>query len=204
VLGLQLAGASALGVVFAAGAVPFGRDGAVVAMMLVTLPLSTLRLPQTIVLERDLRFRTIATVDVIELLAQYVFALATLAAGAGVWGLAGSVVVRGLAGAVAMVRLSPLGWVRPRGAWAEVRPLLRFGVRFQAAIGVGVARDQVLNAGIAAIGGLGTLGVWALAFRVMQVPLLLFTTLYRVSYPAMAKLLAADGIPVRRSSAARG
>ena len=85
-----------------------------------------------------------------------------------------------------------------------MRPLLRFGVRFQAAIGVGVARDQVLNAGIAAIGGLGTLGVWALAFRVMQVPLLLFTTLYRVSYPAMAKLLAADGIPVRRSSAARG
>jgi O-antigen/teichoic acid export membrane protein len=195
VFGIQLAIASALAVIFALAAIPFGRNGAVVALMLATLPLSTLRLPQAIALERELSFRTIATVDVVELLAQYTFALAAVAAGAGVWGLAGAVVVRGVAGAVAMVRLSDLGWVRPRLAWSETRPLLGFGARFQAAAGVGVARDQALNAGIAAIGGISTLGVWALAFRVMQVPLLLYSTLYRVSYPAMAKLLAAGRDP---------
>jgi O-antigen/teichoic acid export membrane protein len=195
VFGIQLAIASALAVVFALAAIPFGRSGAVVALMLATLPLSTLRLPQAIALERELSFRTIATVDVIELLAQYTFALAAVAAGAGVWGLAAAVVVRGVAGAIAMVRLSDLGWVRPRLAWRETRPLLGFGARFQAAAGVGVARDQALNAGIAAIGGISTLGVWALAFRVMQVPLMLYSTLYRVSYPAMAKLLAAGRDP---------
>ncbi len=195
VLGIQLAAASALAVLFALATIPFGRDGAVVALMLATLPLSTLRLPQGIALERELSFRTIATVDVVELLAQYTWALATVAAGAGVWGLASAVVVRGVAGAIAMVRLSEIGWVRPRLAWAEVRPLLGFGARFQAVAGVGVARDQALNAGIAAIAGISTLGVWALAFRVMQVPLLLFTTLYRVSYPAMARLLAAGRDP---------
>ena len=202
VLGVQLAAAAALAAIFALAALPFGRDGAVVALMLATLPLSTLRLPQSIALERELRFRTIATVDVVELLAQYAWALATVAAGAGVWGLASAVVVRGIAGAVAMVRLSELGWVRPRLSWREVRPLVAFGARFQAAAGVSVARDQLLNAGIAAIAGLGTLGVWALAFRVMQVPLLLFTTLYRVSYPAMAKLLAAGRDP--RAAIERG
>jgi O-antigen/teichoic acid export membrane protein len=195
VFGIQLAMASALAVVFALGAIPFGRNGAVVALMLATLPLSTLRLPQAIALERELSFRTIATVDVIELLAQYTFALAAVAAGAGVWGLAAAVVVRGVAGAIAMVRLSDLGWVRPRLAWSETRPLLGFGARFQAAAGIGVARDQALNAGIAAIAGISTLGVWALAFRVMQVPLMLYSTLYRVSYPAMAKLLAAGRDP---------
>jgi polysaccharide transporter, PST family len=195
VLGIQLVAATALAAVFALAAVPFGRDGAVVALMLVTLPLSTLRLPQGIALERDLSFRTIATVDVVELLAQYVWALGAVAAGAGVWGLASAVVVRGVAGAVAMVRLSDMGWVRPRLSWRDVRPLVGFGARFQAAAGVGVARDQALNAGIAAIAGIATLGVWALAFRVMQVPLMLFTTLYRVSYPAMAKLLAAGRDP---------
>lgn len=195
VLGVQLAIATGLAVAFALAAAPFGRDGAVVALMLATLPLATLRLPQGIELERELSFRTIATVDVVELLAHYAWALTAVALGAGVWGLASAVVVRGLAGAVAMVRLSPLGWVRPRLAWREVRPLMGFGARFQAAAGVSVARDQLLNAGIAAIAGISTLGVWALAFRVMQVPLLLFTTLYRVSYPAMAKLLAAGRDP---------
>jgi O-antigen/teichoic acid export membrane protein len=195
VFGIQLAAATALAAAFALAAIPFGRNGAVVALMLATLPLSTLRIPQAIALERELSFRTIATVDVIELLAQYTFALAAVAAGAGVWGLAASVVVRGIAGAIAMVLLSDLGWVRPRLAWTQARPLLGFGVRFQAVAGVGIARDQALNAGIAAIAGIATLGVWALAFRVMQVPLMLFTTLYRVSYPAMAKLLAAGRDP---------
>ena len=194
-MGVQLAAATALAAVFAAGAIPFGRGGAIVALILVSLPFSTLRVPQAIVLERELSFRTIATVDVIELLAQYIWAVGTVALGAGVWGLASAVVVRALAGSVAMIRLGPLGLLRPRLGWSEVRPLLGFGVRFQAAAGVGVARDQVLNAGIAAIGGISTLGVWALAFRFMQVPLLLFTTLYRVSYPAMAKLLAAGRDP---------
>jgi O-antigen/teichoic acid export membrane protein len=195
VLGVQLAAATALAVVFAAAAVPFGRGGTVVALILVALPLSTLRLPQALVLERELSFRTIAQVDVIELLVQYAWALALVAAGAGVWGLASAIVARSLVGSVAMMRLAPLGVVRPRWDWGAVRPLLGFGARFQAAAGVGVARDQALNAGIALVAGVGTLGVWSLAFRVMQVPLLLFTTLYRVSYPAMAKLLAAGRDP---------
>jgi polysaccharide transporter, PST family len=195
VLGVQLAAATGLAVVFAAAAVPFGRGGAVVALILASLPLSTLRVAQAILLERELSFRAIATVDVIELLAQYAWAVTAVALGAGVWGLASAIVVRGLSGSVAMMRLGPLGLLRPRLRWREVRPLIGFGVRFQAAGGVGLARDQALNAGIAAIGGISLLGVWALAFRFMQVPLLLFSTLYRVSYPAMAKLLAAGRDP---------
>jgi O-antigen/teichoic acid export membrane protein len=167
----------------------------VVAVIVAVMPLATLRAGQAIVLERELSFRTIATVDVIELLAQYTWSITTVALGAGVWGLASSIPLRGLVGSVAMLRLGPLGLVRPRLSWREVRPLVGFGVRFQAAGGVGIARDQALNGGIAAIGGISTLGVWALAFRFMQVPLLLFSTLYRVSYPAMAKLLAAGRDP---------
>lgn len=202
VFGIQLAASTAFAVVFALGAIPFGRGGEIVALILVSLPFSTLRLPGVIVLERDLKFRTVATVDVIELMAQYVWAVGTVALGAGVWGLASAVVVRSLAGSVAMLRLGPLGLLRPRLHWSEVRPLLGFGVRFQAAATVGIARDQALNAGIAAISGVSALGIWALAFRFMQVPLLLFTTLYRVSYPAMAKLLEAGRDP--RAAIERG
>jgi O-antigen/teichoic acid export membrane protein len=48
-----------------------------------------------------------------------------------------------------------------------------------------------LNASIAAVANVSTLGLWSLAQRVMQVPYLLFNTLWRVSYPAMSKVLAA-------------
>jgi O-antigen/teichoic acid export membrane protein len=195
VFGIQVVAATAFAVVFAAAAIPFGRGGEIVALILASLPFTTFRLPGVIVLERELSFRTVATVDVVELLAQYVWAVGTVALGAGVWGLASAVVMRSVAGSVAMLRLGPLGLMRPRLDWAVVRPLLGFGVRFQAASTVGIARDQILNAGIAAISGVATLGIWALAFRFMQVPLLLFTTLYRVSYPAMAKLLAAGRDP---------
>jgi O-antigen/teichoic acid export membrane protein len=46
--------------------------------------------------------------------------------------------------------------------------------------------------GIAAIGGLGVLGLWTLANRVMQVPQLLFGSLKRIFYPTIARLLDTD------------
>src|SRR5204862_54649 len=84
----------------------------------------------------------------------------------------------------------PAGVVRPRLGWRRVRPLLGFGVRFQAASATGLIQEQGLNAGIAAIGSVATLGLWSLAKRLMDVPFLLFDALWRVSYPTMAQLVA--------------
>jgi O-antigen/teichoic acid export membrane protein len=41
------------------------------------------------------------------------------------------------------------------------------------------------------VAGVAVLGLWALAWRLAQLPFLLFSTLWRVSFPAAAKLLAA-------------
>ena len=65
---------------------------------------------------------------------------------------------------------------------------MAFGVLFQARGLVALARDEGLNIGIVAIGGLSTLGMWALASRVMQIPFWVFSALWRVSYPAIARL----------------
>jgi O-antigen/teichoic acid export membrane protein len=86
----------------------------------------------------------------------------------------------------------PLGPVLPRWSWQEVRPLLGFGAKLQAGSLIAVGREQLLNVGVGAVAGLGTLGVWALAWRVMQVPALLFQTVGRVAFPAMSRLLGAD------------
>jgi O-antigen/teichoic acid export membrane protein len=149
-------------------------------------------------MERDLSYRVIARAEVIEAIVGYTWAIATVAIGWGVWGLASAAPVRVIAGSAAMVGFGSVGYVRPRLDWGLVRPLVGFGLRFQAINAVVAGRDQGLNAGIAAVGGLPTLGLWSFAFRIMQVPLMLFLSLVRISYPAMARLLDAkeDAGPV--------
>ncbi|MEA2438664.1 MAG: hypothetical protein QOH76_88 [Thermoleophilaceae bacterium] len=193
--GVQLAAAGGLAVVVAAAAAPFGRDGFVVAVMAATLPITVLRTPTVIVLERTLEYRVIATVDVIEAVAFYGWAVTTVALGMGVWGMATGMAVRALAGTGAMAILGPLGLVRPRWDWAAVRPFMGFGVKVQAANLVLLVRDQGMNIAVATIAGVATLGVWNLAWRVLQVPYVLFATVGRVAYPAMSRLLAADEDP---------
>jgi O-antigen/teichoic acid export membrane protein len=76
-----------------------------------------------------------------------------------------------------------------------VRPLIAFGARFQAIGILNVVRDQGLNFGLAGAGGLTVLGLWSLAFRLLQVPGWLCESFYRVSYPAMARLSETEEEP---------
>jgi O-antigen/teichoic acid export membrane protein len=133
--------------------------------------------------------------DIVEALVFYVTALGAVAAGLGVWGLAGAVVVRALAGSATVLSKGPLGLLLPRWSWARVRPLLGFGVKLQAVGLISAGREQLLNVGVGAVAGLGTLGVWTLAWRVMQIPQLLFQTVGRVAFPTMSRLLASDTDP---------
>jgi hypothetical protein len=52
-----------------------------------------------------------------------------------------------------------------------------------------------VNAVTAVVGGLGVLGLWTLASRLIQVPILAFTSLYTVGFPAMSNLLAGGEDP---------
>jgi O-antigen/teichoic acid export membrane protein len=74
--------------------------------------------------------------------------------------------------------------------WRGYGELVRFGLRFQAGWLTLVLREQTLNVVVAAVAGVAVLGLWTLANRLLQVPLLVFGSLYVVGYPAMANLLA--------------
>jgi O-antigen/teichoic acid export membrane protein len=121
--------------------------------------------------------------------------VATVALGLGVWGLASAVVVRALFGTGTMLIAGPLGLVRPRWSFDLVRPMLGFGARFQATSLLQVARDYGVNVVVAAVAGLTTVGIWNLAWRVLQVPNLLFLTLGRVAFPAISRLVGAGRDP---------
>jgi O-antigen/teichoic acid export membrane protein len=198
VSGVQLSVTVLLALAAAAVAVPVGREGWVVATMVASLPIAMLKVPSVILLERDVDYRVIARVDLTEAGAFYVWAVTTVVLGAGVWGFASAVVVRALVGAATMIRIGPAGFVMPRWSWRVVRPLLPFAAKFQGSVVVGIVRDQALNLGIAAIAGVTALGVWNLAWRVLQIPFMVFGNIGRVSFPAMSRLLEAgqDARPV--------
>lgn len=193
--GAQLAVTGGLALACAAVALPFGRDGAVVAVMVATLPITILRAPSVIVLERGLRFRPIATVDVVEAISFYVVAVTAVALGAGLWGVAGAMVVRAVGGTALMSVIGGVGLVGPRWSWSDVRPLLGFGAKVQAVVVVAIVREQGLNVMVAAIAGVAALGVWNLAWRVLQLPFTLFAAVGRIAYPGMSRLLAAGEDP---------
>jgi O-antigen/teichoic acid export membrane protein len=191
VLGFQLVLMVGFAVVVGAIGLSLGTMGAVAALMTVTLPLDALRVPAAILAERELRYRPIVVAQVTEMVAYYAWAISAAALGVGVWAIASAAVVRALIGSVTLVAAVPEGIVRPRLSLRRLRRLFGFGARFQAVGAVNLLRDQGLNAAVATIAGVTALGLWSLAFRLIQGIIMLFETLWRVSFPAMARLLGA-------------
>lgn len=192
-LAFQLALTVLLALAVSLALLPFGEIGQVTALMLITLPFTAIRSPGTIILERQLNYKPLALIEVVETIAYYAWAIVTVRIGWGVWGLASATIVRALVGSVAFLAMVPAARLLPIPSWTRVRVLLGFGFRYQA-VGVTILlRDQGINAVVAAVAGVSALGVWSIALRILQVPLLFLASLWRVSFPGMARLVAAKG-----------
>jgi O-antigen/teichoic acid export membrane protein len=187
---LQLALTVGLVVATAVIAAPFGTIGWVTALMVSSTPVVALQVPGKILLERSLSYRPLAFLEVSQVLTYHMWAIGLVVAGFGVWGLATATIARAAAGSLIMARVSPVGLVRPGFSWRRIRPLMAFGVRFQAASAMWLVRDQGMNASIAAVASVSTLGLWSLARRLMEIPFLLFDSVWRVSFPTMSRLVA--------------
>lgn len=191
---LQLGVSSIVALLAAATAGLVGGTAWVIAAMACAMPIVAFQFPGRITLERALSYRPLAIVEVAQILIYYAAAIGLVAAGLGVWGVAVATLVRAVVATTIMTRVSPVGLVGPRFAWTRVRPLIGFGLRFQAVTATWLLREQLMNALIAVIAGVPTLGLWRLAGRLMEVPYLLLQTLWRVSFPAMSQLVAARAV----------
>jgi O-antigen/teichoic acid export membrane protein len=185
---VQIAAACAIATAAALSALPFGSAALLTAVMVASLPIAALQTPAAIMFERSLSYGPLALVTIVETLSYFIWAIGLVALGAGAWGLATATVVRAICGTTTMFLVSPIKLVLPRWNLGPVRPLLRFGLKYQAAMLAGFVRDHGVNVGTAAIAGVAGLGLWSLAGRIMQVPAILFESLWSVSYPAMARL----------------
>jgi O-antigen/teichoic acid export membrane protein len=171
---------------------PFGLIGQVTTVIVASLPLGAFRAGSYILYERRLDYRPMAVVEVVETTVYYVWAIVTILVGWGVWGLATAAVVRALVGTTLLFVWLPEGRVAPVPSWTRVRALLGFGFRYQAVGLLGMVRDQGVNIVVAAFGGVAVLGLWSVAWRILQIPYSFFVALWRVSFPGMSRLVAAE------------
>lgn len=188
--GIQLTIAFALCLPAAAVALGFGRTGAITAVMILSLPIATLQTPGRVTLSRTMRYDRQLVADTGSQVISQAATVAAVVLGAGVWGLAAGAVLKAIIATVLIATLS-IGFQRPslRG-WRDHGALLRFGVKFQAGYYTFVAREQGLNILVAALAGVGGLGIWTLTNRIFQLPSLAFTSLYVVGFPAMSNVIA--------------
>lgn len=191
ILGFQLLAASVLAGAVAVVAVPTGRSGQVATVMLLSVVISAWRAPATLVLERRLDYRALAAVEVAEGFVYVFTSITAVALGAGVWGVAGAYVLRAVVGSALMIRRSPMTVLRPGLDVSVIRELLGYGLLVQAGWLFSILRVQVINFTTVAIAGLPVLGLYSLSDRIMQVPWLVFESIVRVTFPAMARLVSA-------------
>jgi O-antigen/teichoic acid export membrane protein len=147
---------------------------------------------QQALLERGMRFRTVATVELLSVGTGGIVAIAAAVAGFGVW----SLVAQAIATAAASAALYTLV-----GDWRPTREFSRPDLRGVARFGLGVTGFNLFNYAarnadyvlIGAMLGAGPLGQYTLAYRVMLYPLqAVSAVISRATFPVYARLQADD------------
>jgi O-antigen/teichoic acid export membrane protein len=187
---LLLAAAWTAVIVAGADALPFG-------LMMLAVPFASIRFLGLALLERHLKYRVVVAIEAIEVAALYALAVPLVAAGGGVVGFSAALVVRAILGAFLSARFGGVPTLRPKLSPRKTLAVARVGVAFQAVQLSGAGRDYAVGLVIGSIAGLDVLGLWGVAFRLLQVPYLLFESLWRVSFPAMARLRDLGADPAR-------
>jgi len=178
---------SALQGISVAGSI--GIFGEIATVMALSIPLSALSAPNAIIAERRMLYAPSVRADVAQTLIYNLLAVGLVVAGFGVWGLAVALVIGSVAGTAILIVAGPIGFVLPVLSWSTSRRFLRFGIQFQAAAVTTLIRDQGLNVLAVSLGGLKVLGIWSLAVKALQAVTFVFTALFRVSFPAVARLV---------------
>ena len=190
----QLGVSGVLAMLGAAIAAPIGGSAWVIAAMGASMPIVALNSRAGSHSSGRSPTRPLAVIEVSQQVTYYGVAIGLVVAGLGVWGVAIATWIRVIVAAVLMALVSPVGFVGPRFDWRRIRPLIGFGLQFQAVEATWVLRELLLNALIAVVAGVSTLGLWRLAERLMEVPSFILRAVWRVSFPAMSQLVASETV----------
>lgn len=148
---------------------------------------ASLKTIPSVLLERKLNFKLISTIDIIENITFYFFAVLFAYLGYGVYSYAIATFIRSIFGLVAMYLFSP--W--PIGfsfSLEAAKRLFRYGIPFQLNSFIAVAKDRLSNLFVAGILGTQSFGILSWAQKGPRLPLSLMDAVMRVTFPTFSRL----------------
>ena len=186
---LIVAGLVWLGAPFGATFFRMERLAPVVRVLALVFPIVGVSTVAENLLQRDLRFRLLANVDVLAYGVGAGLVGGTLALlGWGVWSLVAAQLTSALIRAVLLLGAAP-PILHPRPTWASLRELLEFGTGQSVARIAAFLANQVDNLVVGRWLGAVALGLYSRAYQLMATPtLLLGDVLDNVLFPTMARV----------------
>ena len=173
-----------------ASAAGLAADGAAqIRVMTLTLLLWTLRHIPVALLTRAMRFDVLARTEVAQVAVNHSTTILLALNGFGVWSLVVGAVLQAATGAL-LFNLAWRGWAGWGLDPTAARRLLRYGVRFQAAEGLGALRDVVVPVLGGLAGGVTAVGYLHFAWRNGQLASSVEEIAGRVSMPAFSRVAA--------------
>jgi O-antigen/teichoic acid export membrane protein len=154
--------------------------------MSLTLLLTAARVVPMIQLERNLRFGVIAGLEVAQTLAFYVTAVACALSGLRAWTWACAMVTQAAVGLV--IALVAMPW-RPKLvlAWSELKPLIAFGIPYQAKNVISFVNSAVTPLYAGAMLGPAQLGYLGWGQQTAYFPLKVVDAVTRVIFPLLSR-----------------
>ena len=158
----------------------------VIAVAVSAMPFYAARATPMVLLERKLKFGSVAIIETADTIAFNLFALGAALIGLGAFSLAGAVPAGAIAGMVAAWLIQPFAR-RPTIDLESVGPLTGFGFRVSALQGIYLIKELGFVGLLAAIGGTPLAGFYAMAKRLFSFPIALTSAVGRVAFPALSR-----------------
>ena len=148
---------------------------------------ASLKTIPSVQLERNLNFKLISTIDIIENLIFYVLAVIFAFFGFGVFSYAIATFVRSLIGLIIIYIVSPWS-IGFSFSSKSIKKLFKFGIPFQLNSFIAVAKDRLSNLLVAGIIGRESFGILSWAQKGPRVPLSLMDAVMKVTFPTFSRL----------------
>ncbi|MCL4383979.1 oligosaccharide flippase family protein [Patescibacteria group bacterium] len=141
----------------------------------------------SVLLERDLNFKELSSVDIIENTLFYTIAVVCALFGLGAYSYAVATFIRSTVGLIIIYRLK--SWpLKINFSFISVKELFHYGVPFQLNTFIAMAKDRLSNLMVAGIIGREGFGLISWAQKGPRMPLTLMDSIMKVTFPAFARL----------------
>jgi len=148
---------------------------------------ASLKTIPSVQLERQLNFKLLSTIDIIENILFYVFAVTFAFLGFGVYSYAIATFIRSAVGLIVIYRFSPWS-IGFSFSLDSAKRLFKYGLPFQLNSLIAMAKDRLSNLLVAGIVGRESFGILSWAQKGPRIPLSFMDAIMRVTFPTFSRI----------------